>query len=104
MLKSYGFSNKRVACGKPAKGQTKDGQWVCGTHLAAERKRLESDAAYEDKLRSDKRYTERLKSLSEKSGMELKTYFSSTNNRFVYDQAVVNINDLLRVLGYTEEN
>lgn len=55
---------------------------------------MEADAAYDDKLRADERYTERLNSLSEKLGLELKTYFSSINHRFVYDQAVVNINDL----------
>lgn len=94
------------SCGKPAKGQCTSefeaGKWACGTHLNADRKRVEADAAYEDKKRADKRYTERLNALSEKLGLELKTYYSSVNDGYVYDQAVVNINDLLRVLGCEE--
>jgi len=43
-------------CGKPAKGIGKDGKPLCGIHLAAERKRAETDAKYQAKWDGDKAF------------------------------------------------
>jgi hypothetical protein len=43
-------------CGKPAKGIGKDGNPLCGVHLAAERRRADTDARYTAKWDADKAF------------------------------------------------
>lgn len=96
------FKGERRPCGKPAKGQLQDGKWACGIHLTTERKRLEKYAAETIEIEADDEYINRLKFLSEKFGLELGRFYNPINHRYHRDLTLVNIDDLLRVLGCEE--
>ncbi|MDD5542837.1 MAG: hypothetical protein PHX83_06650 [Acidobacteriia bacterium] len=50
----HGYDGR--GCGKPAKGTGENGKPLCGIHLAAERRRSETDAKHQAKWDGDKAF------------------------------------------------
>ena len=60
---------QRRACGKPAKGHIQNGEPVCGIHLAAEQKRLASNAKWAAEWEEKQARAAVLKELTAQLGM-----------------------------------